>query len=151
MLNSRFSEILAELTETQACRHASLVTRAGSVVGLGRASNAANLSQHELQIAALAAAMASSGRELYRVLGEDEPEYMVFRGQQQTTLLSEMPGELLLVAVFPSAVEELVLQKAAEFVGERLLALQPAGVGGGLSPAALRDQSLRLLDELFTS
>jgi predicted regulator of Ras-like GTPase activity (Roadblock/LC7/MglB family) len=150
MLNSSFSEILSELAQAHACRQASLMTRSGSLVGLSRGAETLSISKHENLVSSVTSALSASSRELYRVLGEEEPEYLLIRGLQQSTLISEMPNQLLLVAVFPSAVEEEVARGAAEFVGTRLMNLSPASAGAA-SPLApeLRDQTLRFLDEIF--
>ncbi len=150
MLNSSFSEILSELANTHQCRQASLLTRSGSLVGLSRGAESSAISTHENQVSSVTSALSASSRELYRVLGEEEPEYLLIRGMQQTTLISEMPNRLLLVAVFPSAVDEAVARAAAEFVGERLVGLNPAGADDEREVAPeLRDQTLRFLDEIF--
>ena len=41
MLNASYSDILRELSELQACRHASLLTRSGTLVGLSADTEAA--------------------------------------------------------------------------------------------------------------
>jgi predicted regulator of Ras-like GTPase activity (Roadblock/LC7/MglB family) len=152
MLNSSFSEILSEVADNYSCRQATLLTRAGSIVGISRGAEASVISTHESQVSAIASSLAASSRELYRILGEEEPEYLLIRGIQQSTLVSEMPNRLLLIAVFPSAVTEERAREAAEFVGNRLLQLNPASLPEfpDLDPA-LRDQTLRFLDEVFAT
>jgi predicted regulator of Ras-like GTPase activity (Roadblock/LC7/MglB family) len=150
MLNSSYSEILSQLVEMETCRRAALLTRSGSLVGISRGAEASTSTTQETALSAVSAALASSTRELFRLLGEEDAEYALLRGQRQTTLISEMPDQLLLVAVFPSAVDEDIARAAAEFVGNKHLHLSPpaSSPAFALQPD-LRDQTMRFLDELF--
>jgi predicted regulator of Ras-like GTPase activity (Roadblock/LC7/MglB family) len=150
MLNSSYSEILSQLVEMQTCRRAALMTRSGSLVGISRGADASATTGLENSLSAVSATLASSGRELYRLLGEEDAEYLLIRGLRQTTLISEMPDQLLLVAVFPSAVDEDIAKAAAEFVGTRLVNLSPPAIAPAIPiQPELRDRTLRFLDEIF--
>jgi predicted regulator of Ras-like GTPase activity (Roadblock/LC7/MglB family) len=149
MLNSSLSGLLQDLIGRDHCRQAVLVTRVGSLVAQAGDTGPAL----ELNLGPIIAMVFGTGRQMGMFLGLGQTEWHLQRGRRADLFLFPMPGDMVLVATFPSGVEEERALHVAQQMENSLRALAPNVAEPRRAPLSpeLREEAYAMFDQLFAA